>query len=286
MTSIIRTLKLNQILVICLLAIGISSAKAELLTIKSLNQSLGLTHQTVKLPDATNGAPRTQSNGFIYKLSQQEQDGNDVIFQPYINTKVEVGYQNNATRYDSDRDNLNYLINIDISVPLKITELITISSKTGYEFAENGPEIQEFYIEYFTGILLSSRYKNIPGLILAGQIAVAKAEYEVDDEVGREFGNVGRDQLNQRGIGGKYQVNATYQFKNNRFYVELTHTKVHHDKWKDFSRNQLELSYYKQINDKVDCGINAIRTEKKYNNEILGFDDIIYEVKTTCNWSF
>lgn len=285
MTLIIRTLKFNQVLVVCLLATGIGSAKAELLAQKSLNQSLGLTHQTVKLPDATNGAPWTQSNGFIYKLFQYEQDGNDVVFQPYINAKVEVGYQNNAERYDSDRDNLNYLINVGLSVPFKVTELITLSSETGYEFAENGPEIQEFYIEYFTGIRLNSRPESIPGLSLAGQIALVNAEHEIDDEVGREFGNVGRDQLNQRGVGAKYQVDATYQVNNNRFYIELTHIRFHDDELADFTRNKLELSYYKHINDKIDCGINAIRTEKDHN-EILGFDDIIYEVKTTCNWSF
>lgn len=278
---------MKSVLVVCLLAAVIGSAKAELLTNKSLNHSLGLTHQSVKLPDATNGAPWTQSNGFIYRVDQHEQDGNNIVFQPYFKAKVEIGYQNNAERYDSDRDDLNYLINVDMSVPLKITERTTLSWETGAEFAENGPEIQEFYLEFFTGIRLSSSLENIPGLRFTSLIALVDAEYEIDDEVGLEFGNVGRDQLNQQGIGGKYQVDATYQFNSNRFYMELTHIRFHDDvRGGNFTSNQLELSYYKQINDRVDCGINAIRTEKDYNVDILGFDDIMYEIKTTCNWSF
>jgi hypothetical protein len=271
-----------------LLSLVVFSAEAEtFLTNKSSDHSLGFSHEAVRLPQATNGAPWAQSTGLVYKLNQYEEFGDRVVFQPYFRFRFEGAYQLDSTRYDSNREEYQHRTNLYLDVPLTFVQLGELSTASGFEFDKNGPEIQEFYTEIFTGVRLTTSPDNIPGLRLAGMIAIAKAEYEVDDEVGIDFGQVGRDQLNHQGMGRKYQFDSTYAFGNNQLSLELARTQVDDDQWDgDYRRDKIKLSYLRQINDKLGCAIKATRTENDYNNNILGFDDIVIQVSASCNWRF
>lgn len=271
-----------------LLSLGALSAEAEtVLTNKSSDHSLGFSHEAVRLPQATNGAPWAQSTGLVYELDQYEKVGNRVVFRPYIRARFEVAYQLDSTRYDSNREPYQHRTNLYLGVPLTFVRLGELSAASGFEFDKNGPELQEFYTEIFTGVRLTTSPVNIPGLRLAGMIAIAKAEYEVDDEVGIDFGQVGRDQLNHQGVGRKYQFDSTYAFGNNRLSLELARTQVDDDQWGgDYTRDKIKMSYLRQINDTLGCAINATRTKNDYNNNILGFDDIVVQVSASCNWRF
>jgi hypothetical protein len=271
-----------------LLSFGALAAEAEtFLTNKSSDHSLGFSQEAVRLPDATNGAPWAQSTGLVYKLNQYEKFGNRVVFRPYIRARFEVAYQLDSTRYDSNREPYQHRTNLYLGVPLAFVRLGELSAASGFEFDKNGPEIQEFYTEIFTGVRLSTSPNNIPGLRLAGLIAIAKVEYEVDDEVGIDFGQVGRDQLNHQGVGEKYQFDSTYSFGNNQLSLELARIQFDDDQWGgDFKRDKIKLSYLRKINDTLGCAIKAIRTENDYNNNILGFDDIVVQVSASCNWRF
>ena len=109
----------------------------------------------------------------------------------------------------------------------------------------------------------------------------------MDDEVGYEFGQAGRDQLNHQGLGGKYQIESTYVFGNNQLSMEMTRTQFDDDEWGgDFIRDKVKLSYLRKVNDNLGCDINATRTENDYNNNILGFDDIVVQVNASCSWAF
>jgi hypothetical protein len=172
-------------------------------------------------------------------------------------------------------------------MPLIFVQLGELSAAGGFELDKNGPEIQEFYTEIFSGIRLTTSPRYIPGLRLEGLIAIAKAEYEVDDEVGIDFGQVGRDQLNHQGMGRKYQFDSTYAFGDNRLSLKLARTRVDDDHWDgDYTRDKIKMSYLRQISDTLGCAINATRTENDYDNNILGFDDIVVQVSTSCNWRF
>ena len=278
----------KQLSLFCLLSLGTGTSSAEtFLTDKSFNHRLGISHESARLPDATNGAPWTQATGFVYQLDQYEKLGDRAFFQPYFHARAEATYQKNSTRYDSDRQNYQYRTDFYLTVPLTFTQPGVLSSESGFEFAKNGPEIQEFYSEIFSGVRLTRSPDHIPGLRFAGLIAVARAEYEVDDEVGYEFGQAGRDQLNHQGIGGKYQIDTTYAFGNNLFSMQLARTRFDDDQWgDDFTRDKIKLSYQRKINDTLGCNINATQTENDYNNNILGFDDIIIQLNASCSWSF
>lgn len=271
-----------------LLSLGVISAEAEtFLTNKSSIHSLGFSHEAVRLPEATNGAPWAYSTGLVYKFDQYEKLGHRVVFKPYFRARFEVAYQLDSTRYDSNREPYQHRTNLYLGVPLTFVQLIELSAESGFEFDKNGPEIQEFYTEIFSGVRLTTSPGNIPGLRIAGLIAIAKAEYEVDDEVGIDFGQVGRDQLNHQGVGEKYQFDATYAFGNHRLSLELARTQFDDDQWGgDFTRDKIKLSYLRKINDTLGCDINATRTENDYNNNILGFDDIVVQVSASCNWQF
>jgi hypothetical protein len=271
-----------------LLTLGAISAEAELfLTNKSSDHSLGFNQEAVRLPQATNGAPWAHSTGLVYKLEQYENNGDRVVFQPYFRFRFEAAYQLDSTRYDSNREEFQHRTNLYLDVPLAFVQPVELSAAGGFEFDKNGPEIQEFYTEIYTGVRLTTSPNNIPGLRLAGMIAIAKAEYEVDDEVGIDFGQVGRDQLNHQGMGRKYQFDATYAFGDNRFSLEMARTQVDDDQWDgDYTRDKIKMSYLRQINDTLGCAINATHTENDYNNNILGFDDIVVQVSTSCNWRF
>ena len=279
---------LVKLSLIGLLSLGVLSAEAEtFLTNKSSDHSLGFSHEAVRLPEATNGAPWAHSTGLVYKLNQYEEFGNRVVFRPYIRARFEVAYQLDSTRYDSNREPYQHRTNLYLGVPLTFVRLGELSAASGFEFDKNGPEIQEFYTEIFSGVRLTTSPNNIPGLRLAGLIAIAKAEYEVDDEVGIDFGQVGRDQLNHQGMGRKYQFDSMYAFGNNRLTLELARTRVDDDQWDgDYTRDKIKISYLRQINDTLGCAINASHTENDYNNNILGIDDIVVQVSTSCNWRF
>ena len=279
---------LVKLSLIGLLSLGVLSAEAEtFLTNKSSDHSLGFSHEAVRLPEATNGAPWAHSTGLVYKLNQYEEFGNRVVFRPYIRARFEVAYQLDSTRYDSNREPYQHRTNLYLGVPLTFVRLGELSAASGFEFDKNGPEIQEFYTEIFSGVRLTTSPNNIPGLRLAGLIAIAKAEYEVDDEVGIDFGQVGRDQLNHQGMGRKYQFDSMYAFGNNRLTLELARTRVDDDQWDgDYTRDKIKISYLRQINDTLGCAINASHTENDYNNNILGFDDIVVQVSASCNWRF
>ena len=269
-----------------LLTLGAISVEAEpFLTNKSSDHSLGLNLEAVRLPQATNGAPWAQSIGLVYELEQEEKFRNRVVFQPYFRFRFEGAYQHDARRYDSNREEYQHRTNLYLDVPLAFIQPVELSAASGFEFDKNGPEIQEFYTEIYTGIRLASSPDKFPGLYLAGMIAIAKAEYEVDDEVGIDFGQVGRDQLNHQGMGGKIQFDSTYSFGRNRLSLELARTKVDDDQWDgDYTRDKIKMSYLRQIDDTLGCAINATRTENDYNNNILGFDDIVVQVAASCNW--
>jgi hypothetical protein len=162
-----------------------------------------------------------------------------------------------------------------------------LSSDSGIDWAKNGPEIQEFYFEVYSGIRLARTPRYISGLSLGGQISVVQAEYEIDDEVGYDFGGATRDQLNHQGTGGKVQVDGVYHFENSRLSLELTRVRFQDEQWGGkFTRDQVKLSYFAKIGKNSDCGIYAIRTENDYNNNILGFDDIVVQVSAACKWAF
>ncbi len=271
-----------------LLSLGVFSAEAEtLLTNKSSDHSLGLSHEAVRLPEATNGAPWAHSTGLVYKLNQYEKFGNRVVFRPYFHARFEVAYQLDSTRYDSNREPYQHRTNLYLGVPLTFVRLGELSAESGFEFDKNGPEIQEFYTEIFSGVRLTTSPNNISGLRIAGLIALVKVEYEIDDEVGADFGQVGRDQLNHQGVGEKYQFDSTYAFGNNQLSLELARVQFDDDQWNgDFKRDKIKLSYLRKINDTLGCAIKAIRTENDYNNNILGFDDIVIQVSASCNWRF
>lgn len=269
-----------------LLSIGAFSADAEtFLANNSTNHGLGFSHEAVRLPKATNGAPWAQSTGLVYELDQYERPGDRVIFQPYIRVRFEVAYQLDSTRYDSNRGKFQYRTNLHLNVPLISVRFGELSAESGFEFDKNGPEIQEFYTEIYSGARLSTSPDNIPGLRLAGLIAIARGEYEVDDEVGSDFGQVGRDQLNHQGVGEKYQIDSSYAFGDNMLSLELARTEFDDEQWGgDFTRDKIKLSYLRKINDTLGCAINATRTENDYSNNILGFDDVVVQVTASCNW--
>jgi hypothetical protein len=277
---------LAKLLIFCLLVAGTSFARASPLTTKSVRQVFSASYEAVRLPDATNGAPWTHAIGVAYGLSQYEKSGEKVKYRPYLDGRVEFYYQNDATRYDSDRSKVGHAANFDLSVPLKSAKMKSISFENGFIYEENRPEIQDLYIEIFSGIGLDGGPANIRGLSFKRLVGIAYAEYEVDDEVGFDFGTVGREQLKHRGVGGKLQLSTFYTFGSSRLFMELTHLQVNDDEWGgNYTRSQFEFSYAKLLSDTVDCGIKAIYTDNDYNNNVLGFDDAVLQVRTTCNWA-
>jgi hypothetical protein len=269
-----------------LLTLGTISAEAELfLSNKSSDHRLGFNQEAVRLPQATNGAPWAQSTGLVYEIEQYEKNADRVVFQPYFRFRFEGAYQLDARLYDSNREEYQHRTNLYLDVPLAFVQPGELSAAGGFEFDKNGPEIQEFYTEIYAGVRLTNFPDNFPGLHLAGMIAIAKAEYEVDDEVGIDFGQVGRDQLNHQGMGGKIQFDSSYSFGRNRLSLELSRTQVDDDQWDgDYIRDKIKMSYLRRINDTLGCAISATRTENDYNNNILGFDDIVVQVGASCNW--
>ena len=286
MINIIGTFK-RLSLYIGISTLVICSAEAGILTDKSPDHRIGIGREAVVIPDATNGAPWTKSTGIIYELNQLEQIGTKIVLQPYLSGRAAVFYQLDPTLYDSNRGRYQYRTKFNVSVPLRISPSTILSSDSGTDWAKNGPEIQEFYFEVYSGFRLAGSPRNISGLRLGGQISFVQAEYEIDDEVGYDFGMAMRDQLNHQGTGGKYQIDGAYQFKNSRLSLELTRVRFRDEEWGGkFTRDQIKLSYFAKISNKTDCGINAIRTENDYNNNILGFDDIVVQVNASCRWAF
>lgn len=204
----------------------------------------------------------------------------------YFRVRGTYYYESNSENYDEDRYRDSMDMKFHYQRPfMNINDNAnhTLSFIGHYEGHYNSQQLEEFEQLAVVGLGLNNRYGEVNYYDLGLSLGVAYSEEEKDDDWPRESQGITEDELNRRGYGYYFSWTNRYTFGHTGVQLAFDYNRYdgqwNYQDGKSYKFNRINMSVVVPLaNNNNLLHFISQYIDRKSEQDLIGFDDVIYRV--------
>ncbi|MCL1050913.1 hypothetical protein L2755_14940 [Shewanella abyssi] len=204
----------------------------------------------------------------------------------YFRVRGTYYYESNSENYDEDRYRDSMDMKFHYQRPfMNINDNAnhTLSFFGHYEGHYNSQQLEEFEQLAVVGLGLNNRYGEVNHYDLGLTLGVAYSEEEKDDDWPREYKGITEDELNRRGFGYYFSWTNRYTFGHTGVQLAFDYNRYdglwNYQDGKSYKFNRINMSVVVPLaNNNNLLHFISQYIDRKSEQDLIGFDDVLYRV--------
>lgn len=204
----------------------------------------------------------------------------------YFRARGTYYYEKDSEKYDEDRyrDSMDFKLRYQRPfMTFNNDDDYTLSAFGHYAGHYNSQQLEEFEQLAVGGLALNKRFGDTHHYDLGVTLGLAFSEEEKDDDWPRESQGISEEELNRRGFGYYFELNNSYTFSHTGVQLSLNYS--HYDglwKYEDnksYTFNKVNFGVVIPLANRDNLLHFATEyIDRKSEQDLIGFDDILYRV--------